>query len=297
MKAGMFTVYHGKLSATMIHRVPEHGQLVCLFIGVSSSRCGVLFRPQCFCDASLWPSRHLPVLQLAQTNELDPDAVIIRLMMAARYKMIKINGEKAWQSLLRLRDDYTLRTLRSESNRCELGLGEGGYITEQEWIRKRWPGSQRHRSILPACCWRHMEYSGECASLILLRGTREQRSRPVWSASVMYPKGRRGPETGADATAGPLWIKSHTTLKFQWYGMQKERLRRKQTPKWDKAIPVRLPQEQQTYQNKYGSAWWRKRCIHLSNFHLLFLSLLYYSLKAFMETFMETDWMFLQFPQ
>lgn len=34
MKAGVFTLYHGQLSATVIHRVPEHGQLVCLFIGV-----------------------------------------------------------------------------------------------------------------------------------------------------------------------------------------------------------------------------------------------------------------------
>lgn len=55
---------------------------------------GVFFRPQWLCDESLWPSRHLPVLQLGQTNELDPDAVIIRLMTVFRYKMTKINGEK-----------------------------------------------------------------------------------------------------------------------------------------------------------------------------------------------------------
>lgn len=56
--------------------------------------CGVFFRAQWFCDESLWPSRHLPVLQLGQTNELDPDIVIIRLITMFRYKMTKINGEK-----------------------------------------------------------------------------------------------------------------------------------------------------------------------------------------------------------
>lgn len=58
-------------------------------------KCGVFFRPQWLFDESLWPSRHLPVLQLGQTNELDLDTVIIRLMTVFRYKMTEINGEKA----------------------------------------------------------------------------------------------------------------------------------------------------------------------------------------------------------
>lgn len=57
--------------------------------------CGVFFRPQLLCDESLSPSRHLPVLHLGQTNELDLDTVIIRLMTVFRYKMIEINGKKA----------------------------------------------------------------------------------------------------------------------------------------------------------------------------------------------------------
>lgn len=56
---------------------------------------GVFFRPQLLCDKSLSPSRHLPVLQLGQTNELDLDTVIIRLMTVFRYEMIEINGKKS----------------------------------------------------------------------------------------------------------------------------------------------------------------------------------------------------------
>lgn len=56
---------------------------------------GVFFRPQWLCDESLWPSRHLPLLQLGQTNELYPYTVIIRLMTVFRCKMTKINEEKA----------------------------------------------------------------------------------------------------------------------------------------------------------------------------------------------------------
>lgn len=57
--------------------------------------CTVLFRPRWLCDESSWPSRHLPVLQLGATNELDADTVIIRLMTVFRHKMDIINRERA----------------------------------------------------------------------------------------------------------------------------------------------------------------------------------------------------------
>lgn len=85
------------MQLSLIAKIWDKTSIPCLSVCVYMSRSvlhGVFFRPQWLCDESLWPSRHLPVLQLGQTNELDPDAVIIRLMTVFRYKMTKINGEK-----------------------------------------------------------------------------------------------------------------------------------------------------------------------------------------------------------
>ena len=57
--------------------------------------CGlVFFRPQWSGDGSLWPSGHLPALQLGRPNELDPDTARIRLMNVFSYKMTEINGRE-----------------------------------------------------------------------------------------------------------------------------------------------------------------------------------------------------------